>query len=330
MKAICVVRERELEVREIPQPAAPADEHLLVEIEACAINPGDKYFLANPAERAAFPTDNDVWGASGVGRVVGVGKNVPSNFKDKRVAIYRSLVRTPETMGLWCEIAQVPYLSCVILPDNVEALDYAGSLVNVMTAFAFLKQIEDDGHKGVITTAGSSATGRALLELARVKNIPAIALCRTSSQKEELTKLGFSGSLVSSEEGFESAFQTLARELGTTAVFEGVGGEIVTRIAPLVPMNTTFYFYGFLAGPQAFSLPSILMMQKGLVMRSFSNFMTRTVQDRNLLTASMTELSGVIDSPSFHTKIAKQVKFDEIQDAIKFQGVNGAKCLLIP
>jgi NADPH:quinone reductase len=30
-------------------------------------------------------------------------------------------------------------------------------------------------------------------------------------------------------------------------VFDGVGGELITRIAPRLPRNSTVWFYGFLA-----------------------------------------------------------------------------------
>jgi NADPH:quinone reductase-like Zn-dependent oxidoreductase len=40
-----------------------------------------------------------VWGASAVGRVIATGESVPEAYAGKRVAIYRSLRPTPETIG---------------------------------------------------------------------------------------------------------------------------------------------------------------------------------------------------------------------------------------
>jgi NADPH2:quinone reductase len=331
MKAICVVKETNLEVQDTEKPSTASHENLLVQMEASGINSGDKYFLANPAARAAFGTQpNNVWGASGVGRVIGVGKNVPSHYKDKRVAIYRSLRRTPDTIGLWSEVAQIHHLCCLVLPENLNAIDYSGSLVNIITAYAFLNQAKDDGHKGVVTTAGNSATGRALLELARGKDIPAIALVRSAQAKKELGELGFTNVIDTSVESFGAELQTLAQQLGTTGIFDGVGGDIVTRIAPVLPRTSAFYFYGFLAGPEAFSIQSLLMMEKSLTMRSFSNFMTRTVQDNDALSKTFEELTTIIERPAFRTKVGAQFKFDEIHKAMQFKGNDGAKALLIP
>jgi NADPH2:quinone reductase len=103
-----------------------------------------------------------------------------------------------------------------------------------------------------------------------------------------------------------------------------------THIAPLLPRTSAFYFYGFLAGPQAFSIQSLLMMEKSLTMRSFANFMTRTVQDSETLSKALDELSTIIARPAFRTKIGSQFKYDEIQNAIQFKGNEGAKALLIP
>src|SRR6185312_16222492 len=115
---------------------------------------------------------------------------VPAEYTGKQVAIYRSLGRSPESIGLWCERAQVPYSTCLILPDNVRARDYCGSLVNVMTAYAFLDEITAACHRGVIVTAGNSATGYALAALARSRKLPAIFLVRTEGAREALCRLG--------------------------------------------------------------------------------------------------------------------------------------------
>ena len=75
MKAICVTPGRELEVRDIPAPSAPAPGHVLIDMDASAINHGDKTFLRMPtaAGNAFSLGQHDVWGASGAGRVVAVG-----------------------------------------------------------------------------------------------------------------------------------------------------------------------------------------------------------------------------------------------------------------
>lgn len=328
MKAVCVKLDRSLETREIPAPSNPPAGHLLVDIDACAINHGDKAFLKNPPMALASGA-SEVWGASAVGRVIATGAGVPEAYAGKQVAIYRSLRPTPETIGLWCERAQVHHLSCLILPDGARARDYCGSLVNVMTAYAFLRQAAEEGCRGIVATAGNSATGHALAALAQRRGAPVIALVRSASAREELERLGSEHVLVTTEVGFERSFADLAQRLEATAVFDGLGGDIVGRIAPLAPQNTTFSFYGFLAGPAPISLPTVLFVSKNLVMKRFSNFESATVKDPARLSAALTELQGAIHDPRFHTRIGREFRFDEIEEAMNYETAPGAKAVLI-
>lgn len=192
MQAVCVTASRDLEVRAIAAPSAAPAGHVLVAMQASAINHGDKTFLKMPLSAGpSIPSSRmDVWGASGAGRVVAVGDGVPADYAGKQVAIYRSLTRSADTVGLWCETAAVPYTSCLILPDEVRAKDYCGSLVNVMTAYAFLEEIVEAGHQGVVVTAGSSATGYALAALARERHLPAIFLVRSEAARASLCQMG--------------------------------------------------------------------------------------------------------------------------------------------
>ena len=75
MKAICVTSRREIELRDIPAPRAPPAGHLVVRIEAAAINHGDKTFLKRreAAGPALARNLHDVWGASAAGEVIAAG-----------------------------------------------------------------------------------------------------------------------------------------------------------------------------------------------------------------------------------------------------------------
>ena len=123
MKAISIdTSSRSLEIRDVPAPGTPPPGHVVVDIEACGINPGDKTFLTAPGAAGAVLNGlNTVWGASAAGKVSAIGTDVPQDFLGRNVAIYRSLGNSEQTIGLWCEQAQVPCTSCVILPDHVSA-----------------------------------------------------------------------------------------------------------------------------------------------------------------------------------------------------------------
>jgi hypothetical protein len=56
------------------------------------------------------------------------------------------------------------YLNCAVLPGKIDIETYPGSLVNIITPYAFLKQALQDGNKAMIYTAGNSATGIAMVK----------------------------------------------------------------------------------------------------------------------------------------------------------------------
>jgi NADPH:quinone reductase-like Zn-dependent oxidoreductase len=146
----------------------------------------------------------------------------------RKVAIYGSLQQDKSFLGLWCETAQIPYQACLLLPDHVDARDYSGSLVNVVTAYAFLEQVVAEGHHGIVVTAGRSATGRAITFLARRRNIPTLIIVRTSESKAEMLRDGVQHVLASDDPDFTQDFEQTAGTLGTTAVFDGVGGAFIS------------------------------------------------------------------------------------------------------
>ncbi len=332
MKAICVTPDRRLEVRDIPAPKDPPPGNLVVRLAASAINHGDKTFLVNPSA-AGVPLaagKHDVWGASGSGTVIAVGAGVPDGYAGKNVAIYRSLGRGPDTIGLWSEKAQVPASSCLILPDDLDVRDYCGSLVNVFTAYAFLEEIAAEGPKGVIVTAGNSATGRALAALARRRHTPAVFLVRSAAARDELRGLGVQPVLATSEPGFDDELARLATALGASAVFDGVGGDLTGRIAPRLPLNSTLYFYGVLAGAAPITIPAGLIMGRNLVLRRFSNFESATAKDLEKRIAALNALQDVIGDPMFRTRIGKTFSFDGIVEAMGYETRPGAKAVLVP
>lgn len=329
MKAICVTAQRGLEVREVPDPLDPPRNHLLVRIEAAAINHGDKTFLARPdvAGLALARSRHEIWGASAVGRVLATGPGVPGGYIGRRVAIYRSIGGGPDTVGLWCETAQLPYTACLRLPEGVDARDYSGSLVNMITACAALETAAADGHRGVVVTAGNSATGHALAALARSKSVAALMLTRSPAGQAVLERHGIENVIVVDDHTTMQNVAERAAALDGTAVFDGVGGRELSRLLPHLPQRSTVYAYGFLAGVEPVSFPSALLMGKDLTLRRFSNFDTPAVRDPGRLERMMRELEAVVANPLFHTRVGQSFTLDEVDAAMAYETGPGAKAV---
>lgn len=331
MKAVCVTDNRTLAVREVMTPTEAPEGHVLVQIEACGINHGDKAFLAMPRLTAGLISSlYDIWGASAAGTVLATGAGVPEEMKGRRVAVYRSLTPSGQTVGLWSERAVVPWTSCVVVPNEVAAAAVSGSLVNAITAYAFLDEITTEGHTAVIVTAGSSATGLAMAAVARRRGVPLILLVRSERSREELSARGIEHVLVTSGEGFAEELAGLAERMRATAIFDGVGGELTGRLVPQLPVNSTVWFYGFLAGPVPVCVSPGTFMAKNLTMKRFSNFNSATVRDPERLRLALSALGEVMADPLLRTRVGKTFPFAEIDAAMAFESTPGAKAVLVP
>lgn len=331
MKAICVTPSRTLELRDVPTPGKPAPGHVLVSMDSATITHGDKFFLGNPLPDGSMSGGrHDVYGSNGGGTIVAIGTDVPASYLNRKVGVYKTLKPSTDAIGMWCEIAQVPYQSCLVLPDEVRVRDYNGSFANVLTVYAFLAQMRSDGHRGVIVTAGNSATGRIAASLTRKEDIPALFLVRSQQAKDALLEHGVEHVLLTTQDDFAARFGELARGIGATAVFDGVGGELLGRIMPALLANTTVYVYGFIdaASPTAFS--SMLIMAKNLRLRRFSNLESSTVTDPGSLASATRHIAEFIDDPLLRTRIGREFRFEEINQALTFERSPGVRAVLVP
>jgi NADPH2:quinone reductase len=332
MKALCVDESRNLQLKDITPPSAPSPGYLIVRITGAAINHGDKTFLKLPdaAGGARGTRLENVWGASGAGIVTQIGADVPTHYLGRKVAIYKNLQPDRPILGLWCEMAQIPYASCLLLPDHVDELEYSGSLVNVVTAYAFLEQAVVEGHDGIVVTAGNSATGRALAGLARRRGMQTLVIVRSTASKEELIDGGVAHVLASDDPNFTRDFEQMAHELNTTSVFDGVGGVLISEMIRALPSRSTIFFYGFLSGAEKVSFHSSIFMMKDTTMKRFSNFDSITVRDENNLLNMLKDLQSSIEDPMFRTRVGRCFKLSEFEAAMEYEVGAGSKAVFVP
>jgi NADPH2:quinone reductase len=296
---------------------------------AMGINAGDKFFISGNFPPGMFTQSrHQIAGVSGVGKVIALGEGVPEKYAGKYVTVYRSLTAGDEIVGTWSEYAQLPYLQCAILPDNVDPEAYPGVLVNIITAYGAYRQAVREGHQGIVITAGNSDTGRAMLGFCLHAGLKVLSVVRNEQAKNELEALGAGSVLVHDGEQFKESFSALAGQLKTTAVFDGVGGNLLSEILESAPPATTVYAYGFLGGSTPVSFHTGILI-KGITIKGFSNFRSATVQNPQQLAAALDEISKVIHLPHFRFKTGAKFKLEEVDQALAFAGREGGKAVLI-
>lgn len=331
MRAVCLTTKHGVELKKVPTPKKAEPGYLLIKMEACAINHGDKAFIGGAFPPGTIPVSlHDICGVSGAGKVIEVGDSVPHEYQGKNVAIYKSLKFSDRMVGTWSEYAHMHYHHCVILPDKVKLEEYSGSLVNSITPYAFLKQITDEGHKSIICTAGNSATGLAMLGVCLANNVPIISIVRNKEAKKSLEKLNATNILVQGELTFETQLEELSAKLNSTAVFDGVGGELISQIAKVLPRGSSIYAYGFLGGDSPLSIHTSVLLMKNLTIKSFGNFTSETVRNPEKLEKALNDLAEIINMPHFKTKVGKSFSLEDINDALHFTSNDGGKSILLP
>ncbi|WP_343631320.1 zinc-binding dehydrogenase [Fluviicola sp.] len=317
MKAIQVTGNHTVEITDIPQPTKASKEHVVVKMLAFGINPGDHAFINGVFPKGTIPESKyNLSGVSGVGTIVETGEGVPAEYQGRNVTIYRSLQFDDDTIGTWSEYSHLHYLQCAIIPDGLDPEEYAASLVNIITPYGFFKQAREEGHQGLIATAGTSATGLALLGICQASDFPIISIVRNEAGRKELEALGATHILVQDQPDFKQLFQQKAQDLQATAVFDGVGGAVLNNIIDLLPFGSTIFAYGWLGGGIPLTFHTSLLM-KGLTIRGFNNYRTTTVQDPEKLEEALRDISRLLVKPHFKTRMGEKFRFEAIHEALQ-------------
>lgn len=325
MNAICKSSEG-LQLTQVPRPEKVPPAHLFIRMSYATISHGDKAFINRQAPPGAVNSLYDVYGSSGAGEVLELGTGVPEKYMGKKVTIYRSLHTSNDIVGCWSEYAIMHYMDCVIIPDDAAAAEYSGSLGNIITSYAFRMLAAADGHTGIITTAGTSATGITLLGLANVLQFPLISLVRNEEKKRELMALGATHVLVQDAPDFKEQLKETAARLKTTAVFDGIGGSSINAIIDSIPPYSTIYSYGFM-GDAPLNVYMRQFLFNGLSIKPYSVMATDTVRDTKQLSKAFEVIEKYIHLPHFKTKVGKVFALAELNEALNYASADNSKAV---
>ncbi len=239
--------------RPVPRPGAG---EVLIRIAAAPINPSDLSFLqGNYGIRKALPA---VPGFEGSGTVVAAGAGLlPRFYLGRRVAC----AAQGGSDGTWAEYVVAPAATCLPLPKEVSLEAGAMSLVNPLTAWAFLEEARHGGHKAIANTAAASALGRMVLRLGQRSGYPGVHIVRRPEQAALLRGLGAEHVLDSSAPDFPELLPAAFSRLGVTLAFDAVGGEMTGQLLTALPRGGRVLVYGALAGAAATADPRALIFE---------------------------------------------------------------------
>ncbi|KAK9826125.1 hypothetical protein WJX81_006454 [Elliptochloris bilobata] len=210
-RGLCVVRQAE-----VPPVLAG---HVLVNVLWRPINPSDIMCLQGiyqgfrPTKLPAVP------GLEGMGVIAAVGEGV-SGWKEGTRVTAAPWTYAEQGYGTWQEYTQVRAEHLVAVPAEVGDHQAAQFLVNPMTAYGFLEDLQVPADEWLLHNGASSVLGRELLCMARRRGTKLINVVRRHEAVDELKALGADEVICSTDE-------PVAQKGGALYLYSLMGGEVV-------------------------------------------------------------------------------------------------------
>jgi NADPH:quinone reductase-like Zn-dependent oxidoreductase len=229
-----------IDQRPVPKPAK---DEVLVKVAASPINPSDLAFLDGK-----YGFDNPppvVPGGEGSGTVVAVGPGPMGRyFLGKRVAC----LSKGERDGIWSEYVVASTKGGTFpLHKSVSLEQGAMSVINPLTASAFLEITKEGGHKSIVLTAAASTLGQMVNRMGRREMVQVINVVRRDAQVELLKAQGATVVLNSSDLDFDRQLHNACHQYDAHLAFDAVAGTMTGQLLKALPDNSTVTVYSCLS-----------------------------------------------------------------------------------
>ena len=233
----------EVSLGEIDVPT-PADDEVVVRIEATPINPSDLGTLFGPADiSAASNVDNNgrvmlrapipaalrasvaarverrlPVGNEGAGTVVAAGSAVTAQaLIGKTVAVLGG--------EMYAQFRCINATACLEFQDGTSARQAASSFVNPLTALGMAETMRLENHSALVHTAAASNLGQMLSKLCSADGVLLVNIVRSSTaQAEILRAIGAKFICDSSTDAFMDDLTNAIAKTNATLAFDAIGG----------------------------------------------------------------------------------------------------------
>lgn len=234
--------ELEISLVDVPTPE-PAEDEVVVRIEAAPINPSDLGLLVGAADmstaKASGTKEAPVVTAKvpdGAMRAMGarLDQSLPVGNEGAGVVIKTGssdaakalMGKTVAMIGgaMYAQYRTLKARDCQPLPEGTTAADGASWFVNPLTALGMTETMRREGHKALVHTAAASNLGQMLNKICIKDGIPLVNIVRSKEQAEILKKIGAKYVVDSSVPSFLDDLTNALVETGATIAFDAIGG----------------------------------------------------------------------------------------------------------
>lgn len=234
--------ELEISLVDVPTPE-PADDEVVVRIEAAPINPSDLGLLVGAADmstaKASGTKEAPIITAKvpdGAMRAMGarLDQSLPVGNEGAGVvtktgssdAAKALMGKTVAMIGgaMYAQYRTLKARDCQPLPEGRTAAEGASWFVNPLTALGMTETMRREGHKALVHTAAASNLGQMLNKICIKDGIGLVNIVRSKEQVEILKKIGAKYVVDSSVTSFLDDLTAALVETGATIAFDAIGG----------------------------------------------------------------------------------------------------------
>jgi NADPH:quinone reductase-like Zn-dependent oxidoreductase len=303
-----------LELRELPEPASPGADQVLVGVEYAPVNFSD--ILVARGLYPLHPELPSVIGNEGAGRVLEVGPGVRSVGVGDRVAL---------SMGsfTWRERVVVNADGLIALPADADPQQLAMLTINPPTAYLLLeKYVQLQSDDWIAINAANSAIARWIVGFAKQKGVRTLGLVRRAEAMDAAREAGCELVLLDDD----NVPKRMAEALGDKRMrlaLDGVSGEATGRLAKLLGPRGTLVSY---AAPSfaAMVVSPFEVIFNDLTVRGFS---LGNPDFAGQIPAAIVQAAKMVAAGEVSVPVAATYRLEEIGAAIAHQA-RGGKVLL--
>src|SRR6478672_2610216 len=234
--------ELELSLVDVPT-SEPADDEVVVRVEAAPINPSDLGLLIGPADMSAAKVsgtkEQPVVTAKmpeAVMRMMGArldqslpvgnegaGTVIRTGSSDAAKAL---MGKTVSMIGgaMYAQYRTMKVRDVMELPAGTTAADGASWFVNPLTALGMTETMRLENHKALVHTAAASNLGQMLNKICIKDGIGLVNIVRSKEQADILHKIGAKYVVDSTAPSFMDDLTNALVETGATIAFDAIGG----------------------------------------------------------------------------------------------------------
>lgn len=282
MRALTLVGDRKLELREIDPPPPPAAGEVQIRVKAIALNHLDLWGYRGMAfAKRMMPL---IVGVEGAGEIVATGDGVTAYKAGDRVAMYGGMtcgtckacregrdnlcenisgIMGFHVHGFARDLLNMPARLVVPVPDNVSFRDAACAPI----AYSTVEHMLFDNAKlqpgeTMLVQAGGSGIGTVAIKMAKAMGCTVITTVGDDAKAEKVKALGADHVINYRKDRFETITRKLTNKKGVDVVFEHVGGEGFNGSLLVLKRGGRLVTCGSTAGPTiTFNLMQLFQQQ---------------------------------------------------------------------